>query len=162
MSDIQLKNCKDLEFLSLLYEHNFKNPKDIEPPKYPNGCITNIILDDCLGGNAFSNKKKSMLVKAILNSRHYCINVIIAAQNLKSITKAIRTNVDIWVLFKFKSTKIILDDLYEEISGILSIEEFLTLYEYATADDNDALVIDGKADKAQRFKLNFDIVLKLE
>ena len=103
-----------------------------------------------------------MLVKAILNSRHYGVNFLIAAQNLKSITKAIRTNVDIWVLFKFKSTKIILDDLYEEISGVLTPEEFLTYYEYATTQENDAFVIDGKANKEDRFKLNFDTILRLK
>ena len=163
MSDKQIQRCKDYEFLALLHEFNFIKPDKLSHQiKYPNGCVTNIILDDCLGGDAFNTKRKSLLVKAILNSRHYGINVIIAAQNLKSINKAIRTNVDIWVLFKFKSTKIILDDLYEEISGMLSIEEFLHLYNYATLKDNDAFVIDGKAEKEDKFKLNFDTILRLK
>ena len=152
---------EDYEALALLAEYNFAPPSEIPKPKYPNGCVTNIILDDCLGSDAFNNKKKSMLVKAILNSRHYGINVIIAAQNLKSITKAIRTNTDIWILFRFKSSKIILDDLYEEISGILTIEQFLELYNYATTEDNNALVIDGKSPKENMFKLNFDKILKI-
>ena len=83
-------------------------------------------------------------------------------ENLKAINKSIRTNVDVWALFKFKSTKIILDDLYEEISGMLSIEEFLHLYNYATLEDHNAFVIDGKAEKKDRFKMNFDTILRIE
>ena len=87
----------------------------------------------------------------------------IATQNLKSITKSIRNNTDIFVLFKFKNIKIILNDLYEEISNILSPEEFISLYEYATKEDHDCFVIDGKAtNKEDRFKLNFDTILRLK
>ena len=45
---------------------------------------------------------------------------------------------------------------------MLSIEEFLHLYNYATLEDNDAFVIDGKADKGDKFKLNFDTILRLK
>ena len=163
MTDEQLIKSKDIEFLALLYEYDFVDWKELDPPLHPNGCVVNIILDDCLANKeAFSAKKGSLLVKTILNSRHYGVNVIIAAQNLKSINKSIRANTDVWILFRFKSEKIILDDLYPEISGILSPEEFLSLYHYATTNDNDAFVIDGKADKQNMFKLNFDTILKFK
>jgi len=161
MTDEQLRKCKDIEFLALLYEKDFEDWRDLPIPKYPSGCVVNIILDDCLANKAaFGAKKGSLLVKTILNSRHHGVNVIIAAQNLKSINKAIRNNVDIWILFKFKSEKIVLDDLYPEVSGMVSPEEFLSLYHYATTNSNDALVIDDKADRGDKFKLNFDVILK--
>ncbi|MFN5942521.1 MAG: hypothetical protein ACK44S_04970, partial [Bacteroidota bacterium] len=103
----------------------------------------------------------STLVKAVLNSRHMGVNIIIAAQNFKSITKAIRNNVDVWILFRFKNDKLILNYLWPEVSGTISETDFLSLYHYATTRDNDALVYDGKEpDKKDRFKLNFDIILR--
>ena len=159
MSDKQIKNSKDYEMFALLSTHNFIHWKELPEKKQ---YVVNIILDDCLASKeAFSNKKGSTLVRAVLNSRHIGINILIASQNLKSITKSIRNNVDVWILFKCKNEKVLMDDLYPEISSIVSPEEFLSLYTYATsASDHDALVYDGKAKKEQRFKLNFDVILK--
>ena len=159
MSDHQIKNSKDYEMFSFLSIHNFVDYKELPEIKQ---YVVNIILDDCLASKeAFSNKKGSTLVRAVLNSRHIGVNIIIASQNLKAITKSIRNNVDIWVLFKCKNEKVLMDDLYPEISNIVSQEEFLSLYTYATSgSDHDALVYDGKAKKEDRFKLNFDVILR--
>jgi hypothetical protein len=54
-----------------------------------------------------------------------------------------------------------MDDLYPEISSIVSPEEFMALYTYATTDDHDCLVYDGKEkEKTDRFKVNFDVILR--
>lgn len=159
MSDEELKKSRDYEMFGILATRNFMDYRKMEPKKQ---YVVNIILDDCLASKeAFSNKRGSTLVKAVLNSRHMGVNIIIASQNLKSITKSIRNNVDIWILFRFKNDKLILDDLYPEISGMVSPEQFLQLYHYATTQDNDALVYDGKEpDKKDRFKLNLDVILR--
>lgn len=165
MSDDEFERWDDYDAIGLLYSNNFVHWRKIVPPKYPNGCVTNIVLDDCLAEkNCFSQKKSSALVKAVLNSRHYGVNIIMCSQNLKSINKSIRSNTDLWFLFKFKSEKIILNDLYEEISGMLSPEEFLLLFDYATSDEfpNSCLCIDGKAEKGERFKRNLDNILRLK
>jgi hypothetical protein len=159
MSDNQIKNSKDYEMFALLTTHNFMDYRKLPEIKQ---YVVNIILDDCLASKeAFSNKKGSTLVRAVLNSRHIGVNILIASQNLKAITKSIRNNVDIWVLFKCKNEKVLMDDLYPEISNIVTQEEFLSLYTYATSgSDHDALVYDGKAKKEDRFKLNFDVILR--
>jgi len=158
MTDGQLKTSKDYDMFAILSQHNFVDYRKLEVKRQ---YVTNIILDDCLANKeAFSAKRGSTLVKAVLNSRHIGVNIIIASQNLKSITKAIRNNVDIWILYKFKNDKLILDDLWPEISGAVSQEEFLSLYHYATTNDHDALVYDGKAKKENRFKLNLDVILR--
>jgi hypothetical protein len=159
MTDHQIKNSKDYEMLALLATHNFMHYKQIPEKKQ---YVVNIILDDCLASKeAFSNKKGSTLVRAVLNSRHLGVNILIASQNLKSITKSIRGNVDVWILFKCKNEKVLMDDLYPEISSIVTPDEFLSLYTYATSgSDHDALVYDGKAKKDERFKLNFDVILR--
>ncbi len=159
MSDHQIKNSKDYEMFSLLTIHNFVHYKELPEIKQ---YVVNIILDDCLASKeAFSNKKGSTLVRAVLNSRHIGVNIIIASQNLKAITKSIRNNVDIWVLFKCKNEKVLIYDIFPEISNIVSESEFVSLYTYATSgSDHDALVYDGKAKKEDRFKLNFDVILR--
>lgn len=160
MSEHQIKNSKDYEMLALLTSKNFIHYKQLpEVKKY----VVNIILDDCLASKeAFSNKKGSTLVKAVLNSRHIGCNIIICTQNIKAVTKSIRNNVDIWILFKTKNEKVLMDDIYPEISSIVTPEEFLSLYTYATSgSDHDALVYDGKAKKKEdRFKLNLDVILR--
>lgn len=159
MSDEQLKKTKDYDMIATLMAHNFIHYSKLEEKRQR---VVNIILDDCLASKeAFSNKRGSTLVKAVLNSRHMGVNIIIAAQNLKSITKAIRNNVDVWILFRFKNDKLILNDLWPEVSGTVSESDFLSLYHYCTQNDNDALVYDGKEpDKRDRFKLNFDVILR--
>ena len=162
MSEEQVKRCTDYEMLSLLYLHDFKDYRELDKPDQ---YVYNIILDDCLANKeAFSAKKANTLTRSILNSRHIGINVLIASQNLKSIPKIIRNNVDIWVLFKCENEKVLLDDLYPEISSLYTIDEFLTYYNYATsASDHDALVYDAKEkDKKDRMKLNFDVILRLK
>jgi hypothetical protein len=162
MSDEQIRVCKDYEMLGLLYQYDFKDYKDMDIPEQ---YVYNIILDDCLANReAFSAKKANTLTRMILNSRHIAVNCILASQNLKSIPKIIRNNTDIWVLFKCKNEKVLMDDLYPEISALYSPEEFLTYYNYATsASDHDALVYDGKEPKKEdRMKLNFDVILRLK
>ena len=161
MTKKEFEKWTDIDAIMLLESNDFCHYRELEKPKYPNGVVANIILDDCLGGEAFNAKRKSLLVKAILNSRHYGINVLIASQNMKAINKSIRANTDVWILFRFKSQTIILQDIYEEISGVLTPEQFLSIYEYATLEDNNALVIDAKEkDKNNMFKKNLDVILR--
>ena len=86
---------------------------------------------------------------------------MICTQNLKAIPKSIRTNTSLFVLFKFASTKI-LENSYEEVSSIITLQKFEALYLHATANEHDALVMDFTQDKSQRFKKNFDIILSLQ
>lgn len=151
----------DPDDLQMLFINDFKNPKDLpDQPKYPNGVVNNIILDDCLGTQAFTDRKKNALVKAILNSRHMRCQFFICSQNLKAINKSIRANTSVFVLFKFASKKIILDDLYESISGLITIEDFSRIYEFATENPHDALVIDMTSKRDRTFRLNYDKIIK--
>jgi hypothetical protein len=161
MSDAQLEKCKDYKMLALLQSHNFIDYREMDKP---NQFIYNIILDDCLANReAFSAKKANTLTKTILNSRHVGINLLLCSQNLKSIPKIVRNNVDVWILFKCKNEKVLMDDLYPEISSLYTPNEFLMYYNYATMDDHDALVVDFKEPKKEnRMKLNFDKIIRLK
>jgi hypothetical protein len=161
MTPEQFYKWNDDEAITLLMSKQFLPPNKLKPPKYPDGVVVNIILDDCLASDAFSSKKGNTLLKSVLNGRHFGINMFIAAQNLKSVNKSIRNNTELFMLFKFCSMKIILDDLYELISGMITQEQFIEIYNHATQDDHDCLVIDKKADKGSQFKRNLDVVLSI-
>lgn len=137
---------------------NFDPPQE---PKYPNGCVNFFILDDLVGSSAFKSTGKSALTNLVLKNRHLGINIMIATQNLKAIPKSIRTNTSLFVIFKYANKKVITDDLYEEVSNTLKPDEFEEVFEYATRDDHDCLVIDFSQPKEERFKKNFDTVLTI-
>jgi hypothetical protein len=52
----------------------------------------------------------------------------------------------------------VLDDIYPVVSAYVTEEKLMELYEYATKEPHDALVIDGTGRKIV-FKKNFDKLL---
>jgi hypothetical protein len=56
----------------------------------------------------------------------------------------------------------VLDNVYEEVSGRLTPEQFEQMYEFATEKDHDALIMDFTGvPKELMFRKNFDEALKL-
>lgn len=132
-----------------------------EPPRFPNGVVNFLILDDLIGSSAFKTTGKSALTNLILKNRHLGINILCMTQNLKAIPKSIRTNTSLFVIFRFASKKIIVDDLYEEVSNILPINKFEQVFDFATEGEHSALVIDFSQNKNNRFKKNWDNILHI-
>ena len=77
------------------------------------------------------------------------------------IPKTIRLNSNLIVMFKFANKKMVLDDIYPVVSAYVTEEKLMELYEYATKEPHDALVIDGTGRKIV-FKKNFDKLLQYE
>jgi hypothetical protein len=81
---------------------------------------------------------------------------------MRGIPKNIRLNVSLFVLYRFANKSVVLDDIYQEVSGKLTKKDFESLYDYATQDDHDALVIDMTgSSKDLMFRKNFDLALKI-
>ncbi len=146
---------EDVQELELM---NYEEP---EKPKYPDGCVNFMILDDLIGSAAFRSTGKSALTNLALKNRHLGICLLIATQNLKALPKSIRTNASLFVVFRFANKKVVAEDLYEEVSNTLPLEDFEAIYDYATQDDHNCLVIDFSMPKEHRFKMNFDRVLTI-
>lgn len=162
MSAQQYSKWKDKDAIILLMSHDFEHYKDIEQPRYPNGVVNNIIFDDMLASEVFSKNKSNMVLKLVLNGRHYASNCFILSQHIKSIPKPIRENTELWSFFPFKSRKMITEHLYELFGNLVSEDEFIVLYEYATQDPHDSFVIDMKEDDPKnRFKKNFDKIIRI-
>jgi hypothetical protein len=155
--------CKDVDELShedilLLHKNDFNEPLE---PRFNKMVVNHIILDDLVGSSAYKSTGRSALNNILLKSRHLSINFFIMSQNLKAIPKTIRTNTSVFVVFKFGSKKIVCQDLYEEASNLVSLEDFEDLYEFATEDPHDSLIIDFTANRDNRFKKNWHQILRI-
>ena len=75
------------------------------------------------------------------------------------IPKTIRLNANLIAMFKFANKKMVLDDIYPVVSAYVTEEKLMELYEYATKEPHDALVIDGTSSKI-KFKKNFNKILE--
>jgi len=135
-NDIETMTDEELEILD-----KFNGFENDEIPKRKTENIYFIIFDDMISSGAFGNKKKSKLNNLIILCRHHNINIFITAQHLKAIPPLIRSNYRVYVIFKSNNYKKLLENVYSEISGIISQEKFEELYHYSTNKINDAMVV---------------------
>jgi len=142
------------EIFHLLEEFDYIHPRDFkhDPPK-----VNIIILDDLLGSNAFTRKTQSVLTNAMIKNRHMQICFCVLVQSIRAVPKTIRMNCSVFQLAKFGSKKVILSDIYEEVSNVTTIEKFESLYDHATNKKYGSLIIDTTNGK--RFMSNFDFEL---
>jgi zona occludens toxin (predicted ATPase) len=113
----------------------------------------------------FSSFKRnnSLIGNITIRHRHLGINLIFTTQNPKSIPNIIRNNIDLWFLYKFANIKMVLEKIYEEVSNIITEDEFEELYKHATLEPYNALVIDTHPCTSidKRLRKNFDVVLTI-
>ena len=154
---IKLKRIDKIPYeqLSLLEEYEFEDPKLIFGDMKPK--VNFLIFDDLIGTGAFNKKAKSLLTNLTIKHRHLQTNLIFTTQSFKQIPSTIRINIDIFAIFKSASYAEILDKIYEDLSGYLKYDEFKDLYEYATQDAHDALIImNNSMGKGMDIRKNWD------
>jgi hypothetical protein len=143
----------------LLMKYDFEDFEDIPKPKFPDGFLVHWIVDDMIGSNIFKNGR-SAFTNLVIRNRHIIPgNIIIATQSIMQIPKTIRLNANLIVMFKFANKKSVMEDIHPVVSAYVTEEELMELYEYATTEPHDALVIDGTGRKIV-FKKNFDKLLE--
>jgi len=146
------------EIYEILKEFNFEDPEELTKPKYMISPVNIIVLDDLMATGAFTNKKLSSLTNNLIKNRHNGISFAILAQSVRSIPKNIRLNCNVFFVGKFASKKVVLEDLYEEVSNVLTLEEFEELYDKATEQQYGSLIIDC-SHKDKRFLCGLDTEL---
>ena len=149
---------KHPEIYDILKVHNFEDPDEIAQPKYLFSPVNIIVLDNLMATGAFTNKKLSSLTSSLIKNRHNGISFVILAQSTRSIPKNIRLNCNVFFVGKFASKKVVLEDLCEEVSNILTLEEFEELYDKATEEQYGSLIIDC-SHKDKRFLRGLDTEL---
>ena len=148
------------EIVKILEQYDFQDPDEIDL-KYKERPVNFICLDDLMGSSAFNKKTQSLLTYYLIKNRHHFICFFLLVQSLKSVPKPIRQNCNVYFLGKFASKKYILDDLYEEVSNVLTEEQFDELYSHAIKDKYGALIIDNSGD-TKRFYKGLDKELIIE
>ena len=146
------------EIYDILKVYDFDDPEVIPKPKNLITPVNIIILDDLMATGAFTNKKLSSLTNNLIKNRHNGISFAILAQSVKSIPKNIRLNCNVFFVGKFASKKVVLEDLYEEVSNVLTQEQFEELYDTATNEQYGSLIIDC-SHKEKRFMRGLDTQL---
>jgi len=149
-----------IEDILLLGEFNFEPPKDLFA-HLKNYCYF-FVLDDLIGqkDSVFGMKKNNFLSNLVIKHRHYQINLIMTAQQQKYIPPIIRSNLDIIQMFKTASVKV-LEGLYEEVSNILTYEEFVQLFQFCTDQQYGSLIVNNHQDATRRFWLNWDRAISI-
>ena len=161
-SKIKEVDKMETEELELLEECDFMTPAecygDIKPK------ITWIIFDDLIGLGAFNKKAKSILTNLTIKHRHLKTNLIFTTQSYKQIPPTIRTNIDIYCIFKSSSYSEVLNKIFEDINGYIKLDDFIEIYEHATENKNDCLtIINNSMDKkGVRFYKNWNIELLIK
>jgi hypothetical protein len=157
---VKVKELTDDE-CELLMKYDFEDFEDIPPPKYPDGFLVHWIVDDMIGSNIFKNGR-SAFTNLVIRNRHVIPgNIIIATQSIMQIPKTIRLNSNLIVMFKFANKKAVMEDIHPVVSAYVTEEKLMELYEHATKESHDALVIDGTGSKIL-FKKNFNVLLELK
>jgi len=146
---------KHPELYDILKVFDFDEPSQIPKPKYLVSPVNIIVLDDLMATGAFTNNKLSTLTNNLIKNRHNGVSFAILAQSVKSIPKNIRLNCNVFFIGKFASKKVVLEDLYEEVSNILTPEQFEELYDKATEEQYGSLIIDA-THKNKRFLSGLD------
>jgi hypothetical protein len=152
---------KHPDLYEILNRYDFQDPDEIPQPKYLASPVNIIVLDDLMATGAFTNKKLSSLTNNLIKNRHNGISFAILAQSVRSIPKNIRLNCNVFFIGKFASKKVVLEDLYEEVSNVLTLEQFEELYDKATEDQYGSLIIDC-SHKEKRFLKGLDTQLILK
>ena len=157
------KNEVEIEKILLLSKRGFNDPETLQKPRYKFPPVIFIILDDLIGNNECFKRGNCTISNITIKHRHLGINIIYTSQNPKSIPNIIRNNIDIFCLYKFANTKMVLEKLYDEVSSFLTEDEFESVYKHATTEPHNCLYIDTHPNthKDKRLRRNFDIVLSI-
>lgn len=145
------------EILPILQKYNYESPSKVKKYfRYTTKPITFLVLDDIMGSSALNRKSENLLKYWLIKNRHIFTSFFILVQSMKSIPKDMRLNCNLFYLAKFSNKKSILNDLYEEVSSVLTENQFESLYDKATTDKpHGALIIDLTGDK-KRFYSNLE------
>ena len=148
------------EELIILSKFDFTDPENIKKPKYKLPPIIFMVFDDLVGDAQAFKKSHSALNNLTIRHRHLQCNLLFTTQYIKAIPPVLRRNMDIFVIFKFANIKSVTEQIYPEVSGVIKEEEFETIFEYATKERHNSLIIDQTA-KKYIFKLNWDVGLNI-
>lgn len=112
-----------------------------------------IIVDDMASSALFSRSSKNKFNNLVILCRHHSICIAMTTQHLTAVPPLIRSNCKVYVIFKSNNYKKVVESVYNEVSGLLSLEDFINAYEDATAEMNSHLTIINDKKMPDKYKL---------
>ncbi len=98
-----------------------------------------IIIDDFADDAVFTRQSK-LLHSLYTRGRHNSISTIVSTQKFAAIHPIIRVNATSLILYRLRNNKE-LDSFLEEVSGLSSKKELLSIYKAATEDEYSFLYV---------------------
>lgn len=130
---VNLLDDDELYFLDHLEQNG-----NLPPSKPDKNYHSLLLLDDVLGTPIL--QKKSPLNRWYVISRHYGQCIMILNQHFFSIPKVIRSNTNLFILFSTKDKKN-LQAISDEVSGLVSYEQFKDIFNFSTNEPYSFLFI---------------------
>ena len=148
-------NQRELKLLSEMLDQE----GDLHPPtqKFDQRPFAVVLMDDLGGTNAY-RQNNSTINSIICKSRHYLMNFVLCCQHPYQIPRACRSQISHLIIFHNRD-KTIMKEIAKENCDNVSPEEFLDLFETATADPHSFLLCDFKTGE---FRQNFDTKLTVD
>jgi hypothetical protein len=104
--------------------------------------ITHICFDDLIGDKqVFKRSRDGGLVKFLLKHRHLYTNIFITTQYINAIQPIIKSNIDIFCLFKYANLNDIIKKFYPNVSGVMNENQFKEIYQHSSKDKFNFLTI---------------------
>jgi hypothetical protein len=127
-----------------------------------------LFIDDASHSPLYSTSRSNPLVNLVLRHRHigglgFGLSIIFAVQTFKTgVPKALRSNTMQFLLFKTQDVSV-LEEIWKEIGGIVSWEEFQRIYHRAVQEKHDFLLVDSNVkDERHAFRRGWDVILVRE
>ena len=135
-----------------LNKYDFTHQKDVkDKPLYKYPRVNMLIFDDLVSDSNAFKRGHFALNHLCIKHRHLQCNLIFTTQYIKAIPPVIRRNCDIFILFKFANSHAVLAQIYPEVSGLLTENKFIDIFEYSTRHTNDCLIIDDTPNSQYKF-----------
>jgi len=150
----------DCELLVKWAERNFEEPEY----KYDRMPCFAIIFDDLSHTRLFANTGKNPAINTLLRRRHIAgtgLNVFIATQSFKSgLMKCARGSLTNALIFKTKNAQEV-EDMADSVANVCDKDTFKKVFDFAIQEPHDFLFIDYDAPDHERFRRNFNQIIKL-
>lgn len=124
-----------------------------------------LFLDDLSHTELYSPSRSNPLNNLTLRHRHlggqgYGVSIQFAVQTFKTgVTKALRENTQQFLLFATRDVSVV-EGMYEGLGSHCTYDEFVRLYDHATADPHGFLLVDNNTDDLDKiFRKGWDTFL---
>jgi hypothetical protein len=155
--------------LLILDERDFVAPNKLEDkPLYRRPRVVFMVFDDLLNNPlVFSYKKDNFINNTIIRHRHdapelFPMNMIMISQSFKAVSTIIRRNCDLFVLLRNANKKKLLENVQEEVGGVVGLKDLEKLYDHAMKEEFGSLIVSIHPADNVHFRLGWDKSLTLD